>query len=490
LPVTYDGAQNLHHEIPPGNPISRTRREFIRESHSSNKRCASIHEQQLAMIAQQVVQPAGEPHGVEEAQIHAGLYQTVAISRDQAERAESVEQHANADTPLRGSRERIDEATCQNTGFDEVHFEEHVLPGRLDHLQHAGKDLLRLPHEVEAVSGAPWPSHRCNFASDERVGAPDRRHDERTMTEPSPFRQLQSILRRPRRPGRRGLAQAALIPLILALGSPIEASADVIAALNVVRFQGCAGNPGVRRALRENRRLDEVARQLSRGNELRSAERSAGYHAVSSASVQVSGAPDSGDVVRVIARQFCSQTTNPAFQEVGTYRHGASVWIALAEPFTPPSLRDEPAIGRRVLELTNEARSHPRRCGYETFAAAQPLMPNMDLERAAAGHANDMAAHSYMDHTGRDGSSPADRVTRTGYKWKMVGENLASGVMSADEVVSGWIHSPHHCANLMEPRFTQMGVAFAVNPSTDAGVYWTQVFGTPATSAAKTAARK
>jgi uncharacterized protein YkwD len=100
------------------------------------------------------------------------------------------------------------------------------------------------------------------------------------------------------------------------------------------------------------------------------------------------------------------------------------------------------------------------------------------LERAALDHSQDMAAHNYMDHTGRDGSSPADRITRTGYKWRLVGENLASGMMTPDEAVAGWLQSPHHCVNLMTARFAEMGLAFAVNPSTDAGVYWTQTFGT------------
>jgi len=84
-----------------------------------------------------------------------------------------------------------------------------------------------------------------------------------------------------------------------------------------------------------------------------------------------------------------------------------------------------------------------------------------------------------MDHTGRDGSTPADRMTRAGYKWRAVGENLASGAMTPEEAVEVWLHSPHHCANLMDRSFTQMGIAFATNPTTDGGAYWTQTFGTP-----------
>lgn len=266
--------------------------------------------------------------------------------------------------------------------------------------------------------------------------------------------------------------------LVLGALAPLTASADIVSSINKVRAHGCPGRPGGETPVRESSRLDAVAKQLSHGIDLRRAEKYASYHAVSSASVEVSGAPDSGDLERLIGRQFCSASTEPRFREIGTYRRGSDVWIALAEPFNPPVARDAPAISRRVLALTNEARSHTRRCGDTTYAAVPPLSLNTSLERAAFEHSKDMASHDYMDHTGRDGSSPADRITRTGYKWRMVGENLAIGVMTPEDAVAGWLHSPHHCANLMTARFSEMGIAFAVNPSTDAGVYWTQTFGT------------
>lgn len=268
-----------------------------------------------------------------------------------------------------------------------------------------------------------------------------------------------------------------LMGLILAL-TPLAASADVVSSVNKVRAQGCPGRHGTGGPLRESSRLDAVARQLARGIDLRSAEQDAGYHAVASASVRISGVPDSGDVQRIVGQQFCSASTEPAFRDIGTFRRGTDVWIAVAQPFTPPAARDATAISHRVLALTNAARSHARRCGGTAFAAAPPLLLNGSLERAALEHSLDMAAHDYMDHTGRDGSSPAERITRSGYKWRMVGENLASGIMTPEEAVAGWLQSPHHCANLMTARFSEMGVAFAVNPKTDAGVYWTQTFGT------------
>lgn len=268
-----------------------------------------------------------------------------------------------------------------------------------------------------------------------------------------------------------------LIATILAL-TPLTAAADIVSSINKVRAQGCPGRHGGEAPLRENRQLNTVARQLARGTDLRRAEKEVNYHAVASASVQISGVPDNGDIEHIVGRQFCAASTEAAFREIGAYRRGTDVWIALAQPFTPPLSRDAPAIGRRLLALTNEARGHSRRCGGTTFAAAPPLELNTLLGNAALVHSRDMADHGYMDHTGRDGSSPADRITRTGYKWRMVGENLASGIMTPDDAVAGWLQSPHHCANLMTARFSEMGIAFAVNPSTDAGVYWTQTFGT------------
>ena len=60
-----------------------------------------------------------------------------------------------------------------------------------------------------------------------------------------------------------------------------------------------------------------------------------------------------------------------------------------------------------------------------------------------------------------------------------MGENIAAGQGSAAQVSAAWVASPHHCANIMNPNFTQMGAAFDVERSSDAGIYWTQVFVTP-----------
>ena len=268
------------------------------------------------------------------------------------------------------------------------------------------------------------------------------------------------------------------ILLLLVLAAPLGAPAAVADSVNAVRVHGCGAHAGVA-ALRGSARLDEVARRLSQGAELRAAEQLAHYHALSSFSLRISGVPASGDVAATLRGQFCLQTTNPAFRELGTWRRGGDVWIALAEPFAPPAARDRAAISRRVLQLVNQARGHARQCGATHYAAAAALQLNATLGRAALAYARDMAAFAYMEHTGRDGSSPAERLTRSGYRWRESGENLASGITTPEEVVAGWVRSPEHCANLMDPAFRQMGVAFAVNARATAGVYWALEFATP-----------
>jgi uncharacterized protein YkwD len=266
--------------------------------------------------------------------------------------------------------------------------------------------------------------------------------------------------------------------LLLALAAPAWACGAVVDSVNAVRHLGCESRPAAP-PVHPNARLDAAAQRLSQGADLRSALKSAGYHEVSSFSVSISNVPPSGDVERTLAQQFCRQVTDPALREIGTWRSGDRVWIALAAPFSPPAAGDQERIAREVLALTNEARARARRCGPVAYAAAAPLAANARLAQAALGYAHDMARYGYMQHTGRDGSSPAERITRSGYRWREVGENLASGVMTPAEVVAGWLASPEHCANLMHPAYREMGVAFAVNPGDARGIYWAMELGTP-----------
>jgi len=270
-----------------------------------------------------------------------------------------------------------------------------------------------------------------------------------------------------------------LIALLLA-AVPAGASADPAASLMAVRNRGCADKPGVAAPLQRKRQLDKVAHLLADGKTLREATLQAGYRLKAVATLEIPDAARDSTLERSASRQLCAQLTDPAYTEIGVYRRGAVVWAVLALPLTPPKPHDAATISRRVLELTNKARAQGRQCGREPFGAAPPLQLSPLLSRVALEHSKDMAQHGLFEHTGSDGRSPGDRITRTGYKWRMAGENIASGVTTAEAVVAGWLNSPHHCENIMGPRFTQMGIAYFYDPSSADGIYWTQVFGTPA----------
>jgi uncharacterized protein YkwD len=90
-----------------------------------------------------------------------------------------------------------------------------------------------------------------------------------------------------------------------------------------------------------------------------------------------------------------------------------------------------------------------------------------------------MAEHSYFEHQDLTGHSPADRVRAVGYKEKLVGENIAYGPQSVDEVMRGWLDSPGHCENIMDPRFAEMGLALAAGHGARHGLYWVQVLAQP-----------
>jgi uncharacterized protein YkwD len=132
------------------------------------------------------------------------------------------------------------------------------------------------------------------------------------------------------------------------------------------------------------------------------------------------------------------------------------------------------------MTLVNAARARGQSCGARYFAPAPPLAFNAALNQAALAHSREMARFAEFDHHGHDGSTPPQRIERAGYgAYRLVGENIAAGSMTPEEVMKGWLASPEHCENIMDPRFAQIGIAFAVNVASSAAVYWTQDFATP-----------
>ena len=103
--------------------------------------------------------------------------------------------------------------------------------------------------------------------------------------------------------------------------------------------------------------------------------------------------------------------------DIGVYETRKQLWIVLAAPFAPRLDLTREQVAGRMLALVNQARAEARRCGDKPFGAAPALAWDNTLEKVAAQHASDMAANDYFSHSGRDGTTPAQRVTRAGYHW-------------------------------------------------------------------------
>ncbi len=249
---------------------------------------------------------------------------------------------------------------------------------------------------------------------------------------------------------------------------------DPAAAVNAIRARGCASRPGIATALRPDARLDRVAAELAAGRSLADALRSAGYRAMQVAVLEATGNP--ALLERSLEQGGCKDITEPVYRDLGMAQGPEVVRIVLAAPLEAPSPGESASAGERVLALVNAARAEKRRCGLKRFAAVPPLASSAALQAAASAHADDMARRGVMDHAGSDGSTPASRATRAGYAWQMVGENVAAGQSTPEQVVAEWLGSARHCANIMSAEFTEMGVAVAADAS---GVYWAQVFGAP-----------
>jgi uncharacterized protein YkwD len=274
-----------------------------------------------------------------------------------------------------------------------------------------------------------------------------------------------------------------------------SARADALSAVQVLREGGCGGIVAAARPVQRNALLDRVAEQWAAGRPLSAAAGRNGYPAASAAGVHVTG-PDSS-LLEVLRRSGCRALTNPGAREIGIYHRGMETWLVLASPHDTPSAPPlsagsaqqsrsvaTPAAvptvsAQRALQLVNDVRARGTRCGSRAFAPAPPVTLSGTLAGVAYGHATDMAQHNYFEHEDLAGHSPADRVRAVGYREKLVGENIAYGPETTEEVVQGWLDSPGHCENIMDPRFAQMGIAAAAGQATRHGLYWVQVLAAP-----------
>jgi uncharacterized protein YkwD len=136
-------------------------------------------------------------------------------------------------------------------------------------------------------------------------------------------------------------------------------------------------------------------------------------------------------------------------------------------PPPPPPTEQELDLAQEVLVLVNLER---------TDRGLDPLIEDGDASFSAYAHAFDMDDRNFFDHVNPSGESPADRLERAGVDWSFVGENIALGYPTPEDVVEGWMGSEGHRNNILNPAFTHTGVGAHTGAG---GPWWVQVFFTP-----------
>ena len=120
------------------------------------------------------------------------------------------------------------------------------------------------------------------------------------------------------------------------------------------------------------------------------------------------------------------------------------------------------AYEREVVRLVNIER---------TNRGLQPLTYDWQLARVARYKSQDMKQQGYFSHTSPVYGSPFQMMKNFGITYRSAGENIARGYTTPQAVVTGWMNSSGHRANILNANFTHIGVGYI-----EGGHYWTQMF--------------
>lgn len=128
---------------------------------------------------------------------------------------------------------------------------------------------------------------------------------------------------------------------------------------------------------------------------------------------------------------------------------------------------DKDKVQFRMLDSINALRQS---------AGHQPLVFDRQLNAAAATHARDMSVQNRPWHFGSDGSSPLDRVARTGYPGKLLGENISETYETEVETLAAWMKKPDTRNVILAPEARNLG--FEWHQERNGKIWWTLVTGT------------
>jgi len=156
--------------------------------------------------------------------------------------------------------------------------------------------------------------------------------------------------------------------------------------------------------------------------------------------------------------------SNPANPTTPVTPTVPSAPVTPTQPTVPTTPTDNSVVAyeNKVLELVNVER---QKAGLSSLKMDEPL------RNVARKKSEDMKANGYFDHTSPTYGSPFDMMKTFGISYTMAGENIAMGQKTPEAVVTAWMNSPGHKANILKPGYTYIGVGYVAS-----GSYWTQEF--------------
>ncbi len=147
----------------------------------------------------------------------------------------------------------------------------------------------------------------------------------------------------------------------------------------------------------------------------------------------------------------------PTQQQLKNFTRSLIAPLQKADQFTPPPLRGSLSVSGAnldkvaILKETNKERDQRQ----------LPLLKEHHrLDQAAQKKLKDMFAKQYFEHVSPDSTTPAELVSQTSYQYLIIGENLALGNFESEAaLVTAWMESPGHRANILNKNFSEIGLA-------------------------------
>lgn len=134
----------------------------------------------------------------------------------------------------------------------------------------------------------------------------------------------------------------------------------------------------------------------------------------------------------------------------------------LVQKCSPPSVSAPINVSSQCTDMVNSERAN---------AGLAPVTVQGAINLAAEGHSTYQAKRQKMAHSGANGSNAGQRIQAQGYAWSTWAENVAAGQGDCATVISAWMGSEGHRANILNPAMTSIGIGAVAG--TNGVIYWT-----------------